>query len=134
MKAITVRQPWAWAIINAGKDIENRSWNTHFRGRVAIHAAQGMTRDEYERGYKFIKGIKPRAKIPAYEDLERGEIIGTVEIVDCVQDSSSPWFFGEYGFVLSRPRKLPEPIPCKGALSFWDVPQDIESLIKKVTR
>jgi ASCH domain-containing protein len=95
MKAITIRQPWAWAIINAGKDIENRDWNTHFRGRVAIHAAKGMTKGQYERGYRFIKGIKPRIKIPTYEDLERGEIIGTVEIVSCVQDSSSPWFFGE---------------------------------------
>jgi hypothetical protein len=43
MKAITVRQPWAWAIINAGKDIENRTWNTNFRGRVAIRAGMGMT-------------------------------------------------------------------------------------------
>jgi hypothetical protein len=132
MKAITVRQPWAWAIINAGKDIENRNWNTRIRGRVAIHAAQGMTREEYERGCKYIKRIRPKVKIPRYEDLERGEIIGTVEIVDCVQDYASPWFFGEYGFVLSRPKKLPEPIPCKGALNFWDVPKDIEPLIKKV--
>lgn len=93
-----------------------------------------MTRDEYELGYKSIKGIKPGVKIPAYEDLERGEIIGTVEIVDCVQDSSSPWFFGEYSFVLSCPKKLPEPMPCKGALSFWDLPKDVESLIKKVTQ
>jgi hypothetical protein len=131
MKAITVRQPWAWAIINAGKDIENRSWNTRIRGRVAIHAAQGMTREEYERGCKYIRKIRPKGKIPQYEDLERGEIVGTVEVIDCVRNSASPWFFGEYGFVLSHPKKLPEPIPCKGALSFWDVPKDIESLIKK---
>jgi hypothetical protein len=131
MKALTVRQPWAWAIINAKKDIENRNWNTHFRGMVAIHAAKGMTRNEYEQGCEFIKSIKPRIKIPAYEDLERGEIIGTVEIKDCVQDANSPWFGGEYGFVLSHPKKLPEPIPCKGALNFWNVPQYIESRIKK---
>lgn len=130
MKAITVRQPWAWAIINAGKNIENRSWNTHFRGTVAIHAAVGMTRNEYEQGCESIKS-KRRIKIPAYEELERGAIIGTVEIVDCVQDSDSRWFGGEYGFVLSRPKKLREPIPCKGALRFWNVPQDIESRIKK---
>jgi hypothetical protein len=134
MKALTVRQPWAWAIINVGKDIENRSWNTRIRGRIAIHAAQGMTREEYERGCTYIKRIKPRAKIPPYEDLERGEILGTVEIVDSIQDSGSPWFEGEYGFVLSHPKKLPEPIPCKGALNFWDVSKHIESLIKKASR
>jgi hypothetical protein len=131
MKAITIRQPWAWAILNAGKDIENRSWNTGFRGLVAIHAAKGMTKYEYEDGCEFIKSIKQRIKIPMYEDLERGAIIGVVEITDCVQDYPSPWFFGEYGFVLSHPRKLPKSISCKGALSFWDVPHHVEKLIKK---
>jgi hypothetical protein len=130
MKAITLRQPWAWAIINAGKDIENRNWKTHFRGKVAIHAAVGMTRDEYDRACEYIRGVNRRIRIPAYEELERGAIIGTVEIVDCVQNSDSPWFMGEYGFVLERPKGLPRPIPCKGALSFWDVPQHIEARIK----
>jgi hypothetical protein len=131
MKAITLRQPWAWAIINAGKDIENRNWKTHFRGRVAIHAALGMTRDEYEKAYRYMRNINRRIKIPAYAGLERGAIIGTVEIVDCVHDSNSLWFMGEYGFVLAHPKRLPEPIPCKGALSFWNVPEHIESLINK---
>jgi hypothetical protein len=131
MKAITLRQPWAWAIISAGKDIENRNWKTHFRGRVAIHAAVGMTRGEYDRACEYIRGVNRRIKVPAYEELERGAIIGTVEIVDCVPDSDSPWFMGKYGFVLARPRGLPEPIACKGALSFWDVPQNIEALTKK---
>lgn len=26
MYAISVRQPWAWAVFAAGKDVENRSW------------------------------------------------------------------------------------------------------------
>ena len=131
MKAITLRQPWAWAIINAGKDIENRNWKTHFRGRVAIHTAVGMTRGEYDRVCEYIRGVNGRIRIPAYEELERGAIVGTVEIVDCVQDSDSSWFMGEYGFVLARPKRLPKPIPCKGALSFWTVPQNIEARIKK---
>lgn len=132
MKAITIRQPWAWAILNAGKDIENRDWSTRIRGPVAIHAAKGMTRYEYEDGCEFIKSIKRRIKIPMYEELERGAIVGIAEIIDCVPDYPSPWFFGEYGFVLSHPKKLLKPIPCKGALSFWDVPDNIEQLLKKV--
>jgi hypothetical protein len=51
-----------------------------------------------------------------------------VEIVDCVSESSSPWFFGKYGFVLSNPRVLRNPIPCKGALGFFDVPYPIDSV------
>ena len=38
MKAISIQQPWAWAIIHAGMDVENRTWNTHYRGLLAIHA------------------------------------------------------------------------------------------------
>ncbi len=72
MKAITLRQPWAWAIINAGRDIENRNWKTHFRGRVAIHAAAGMTHSEYDRPCEYIRGVNREIRIPAYEALERG--------------------------------------------------------------
>ncbi|MEU0468957.1 ASCH domain-containing protein [Amycolatopsis sp. NPDC006131] len=39
MKAITVRQPWAWAIAKGYKPIENRTWSTDHRGLIAIHAA-----------------------------------------------------------------------------------------------
>ncbi|KXK11649.1 MAG: hypothetical protein UZ14_CFX002002691 [Chloroflexi bacterium OLB14] len=131
MKAITVRQPWAWAIIYAGKDVENRTWKTNIRGRVAIHASQAMTRAEYEEGCKSIRKRKPKIKIPAYEDMSLGAIVGTVEIVDCVEDSDSDWYTGYVGFVLKRPKKLQKAIKCKGALSFWDVPKNIEARIKR---
>ena len=51
--ALSVRQPWAWAIIHAGKDIENRSWATKFRGRVLIHASKGMTQEEFAGRFGF---------------------------------------------------------------------------------
>lgn len=38
MRAITVKQPWAWAIAHGGKSIENRSRGTTYRGPLAIHA------------------------------------------------------------------------------------------------
>jgi hypothetical protein len=48
LKAITVKPVWAWATIHAGKNIENRSWRTHIRGPVAIHASKNLGRSEYE--------------------------------------------------------------------------------------
>jgi len=132
MKAITIRQPWAWAIFHAGKDVENRSWKTVLRERVAIHAGAGMTRAEYEDGCKSILKRKPKLKIPAYEELVRGAIVGTVEIVDCVEKSNSSWHAKkQIGFVLAHPKKLSDPIAYKGTLKFWDVPKNIESRIKK---
>ncbi len=129
MKVLSVRQPWPWAIFHAGKDIENRDWSTNFRGTVAIHAAKGMTRDEYDSFYFMIRENselwKAAQGLPSFERLTRGAILGTVEIVDCVKTSDSPWFFGAFGFVLRNPRLLVEPIEWRGALGYWDVPTDI---------
>lgn len=115
MKALSIRQPWAWLILNAGKDIENRDWPTSFRGRFLVHASKGMTRDEYENAPIWI------VDLPDFDQLERGGIVGSVELVDCVRDSESEWFYGAYGFVLRDPKPLPF-IPYKGALGFFDVP------------
>ena len=38
MKAITIWQPWAELIARGVKLVENRTWRTHYRGPVAIHA------------------------------------------------------------------------------------------------
>lgn len=120
MKALTVRQPWCWAIFNAGKNIENRSWSTKVRGRVAIHAALGSDWSEYDFAERFMRDRIDDFVIPPIGELDRGAIIGTVEIVDCVKESSSPWFMGEYGFVLRNAEPLAKPIPCKGRLGFWE--------------
>lgn len=42
MKALSIRQPWAWAILHAGKRIENRDWaGCAFRGPLLLHASKG---------------------------------------------------------------------------------------------
>lgn len=121
--ALSIRQPWAWAIIHAGKDVENRSWRQpnpglKFRGRVAIHASSGMTQDEYN-------AVMPRSAppIPPAHMLTRGAIVGHVEIVDIIRDPNrkrinSEWFFGPVGLMLRNQTAI-EPIPCAGALGFF---------------
>lgn len=124
--ALSVRQPWAWAILAAGKDIENRDWSTRVRGRVLIHASKGMTQDEWADCFDTCRAASHLGKqeiarlFPGYKQLDRGGIVGSVEIVDCVERSDSPWFFGRYGFVLRHP--LPLPLrPLKGRLGFFEV-------------
>jgi len=118
---LSIRQPWAWLILYAGKDIENRDWSTKFRGRFLIHAGKGMTRAEYATAADFAASCGQR--VPEPEALQRGGIVGSVELVDCVTQSDSPWFVGEHGFVLRDPRPL-QFVPWKGQLSFFDVPRD----------
>jgi len=117
-KALSIRQPWAWLIVNGHKDIENRDWLTHFRGEVLIHAAKGMTRDEY--AFAFALAEENGVKLPPFGELERGGIVGRAEIVDCVDQDASPWFFGDFGFVLKNARPLPFR-PLKGRLGFFKV-------------
>ena len=129
---ISVRQPWAWLIIHAGKDIENRDWPTKVRGRVLIHASKGMTNHEFDDAMDFVAHIRISEKhnrgavsmlhtFPEVRSqLQRGGIIGSVDIVDCVSSSQSPWFQGRYGFVLANPKPLPFR-PCNGKLGFFRI-------------
>lgn len=123
---ISVRQPWAWLIINAGKDIENRDWSTKIRGRVLIHAAKGVGKEEWRQAWEWVRHRCPEAWAKGVADLkqpgtiERGGIVGSVEIVDCVERSASPWFAGRYGFVLRDPQPLPF-YPCRGQLGFFRI-------------
>lgn len=140
MLALSIRQPWAWLIVRPDipaehraaavarghiKPIENRSWPTRYRGRFAVHASKGMTRAEYSEAIDFAVhdiGI-PADQVPAFDDLQRGGIIGTAELVDCVAASPSPWFFGEFGFVLANAQPCAF-VPFKGRLGFFEVPDD----------
>lgn len=123
LPVISVRQPWAWLIINGGKDIENRNWSTKLRGRVLIHASKGCGRREWLEAWDVVRCISREAWAKGIKEIqtgtiERGGIIGSVEIVDCVNRSDSPWFFGQYGFVLRDPQPSPF-YRCNGALGFF---------------
>jgi hypothetical protein len=125
MKALTIQQPWAWAIIHAGKQIENRTWKTRHRGLLAIHASAKLNKHaEMPRGVRR----------PEEDELTPSAIIGVVELVDVVTESRSKWFEGPVGFVLAKPRALRNPIPCKGRLSMWEVPRRVVLKIEKELR
>lgn len=121
--ALAVRQPWAWAIIHAGKDLENREWKRwkadwKFHGRVAILASSGMTRAEYEDSRKFINSIATKV-CPLPHELIRGAVIGHVEITGNVWESQSPWFFGPGALTLRDPVAI-LPVPASGQLGFFE--------------
>lgn len=129
MKALSIRQPWAWLIVNGHKDIENRCWKSGFRGKILVHASKGRCRESYETAAKHCELASAMTsktiELPAFEDLERGGIVGTVEITGCVERSRSPWFLGEFGFTLENAKTLPFR-PYKGALGFFKV-EEVES-------
>lgn len=133
MKALSLRQPWAWLMIRPDitdpaeraaalarhhiKPIENRDWHTKVRGRVLVHASKNMTRDDYATAHAHASGLG--IELPPAKDLERGGIVGEFFITDCVLNDPSPWFFGEYGFKVENAKPLPF-TPCKGMLGFFE--------------
>lgn len=123
LRAISIRQPWAWLIVHGPKNFENREWATQnpgrkVRGRVLIHASQGMTWDEYYSG-RIVALDAEFTGLPPFEQLQRGGIVGVVELVDWLDYAprENPWAFTS-GFVLRHPQPLTF-IPCKGALGFF---------------
>ncbi len=134
MKVLSVRQPWAWALIFGGKEIENRFWKTKYRGLIAIHASKGMTCKEYELAKEYMLDIIPC--VPNFDELDRGAIIGTVNLVDITQNTGSPWFMGSqigdkqnYGGVVEKPNPR-LPVKFKGGLGLRDLPSWMDSLFE----
>lgn len=81
--ALSVRQPWAWAIVHGGKDVENRTTGAIRAGdmrpgRVCVHAALGMSRREY--GWGAWRLARHGGTAPRPDALIRGALIGVVEV------------------------------------------------------
>ena len=120
--ALSVRQPWAWAIIHGGKDVENRTAAAIRKGnmkpgRICIHASKTMTQGEYNTAAMNI-WLFTDAIAPPPDELIYGGIIGTVTVTGIVKESESCWFTGPPALVLQDPQPI-DPIPSPGALGYF---------------
>lgn len=116
--ALSIMQPWAALIVYGLKDIENRSWSTRFRGPVLIHAGKKRDGDAQDDVDGFLHPVTGESLPWDGLTFDTGGVVGVAEIVDCVSRSDSPWFVGEYGFLIRNARPLPFR-PCRGQLGFF---------------
>ena len=128
--ALTVRQPWSSAFfrrpVPLAKTVENRTWATSYRGRIAIHASLVVDRE----------GLKQIGSEGFEHDQDRGVILGTVELVDVHKAWSdgcrtwgcedSPWAQWPTAaaprvmhWMVEHPRQFVTPIRARGALQLW---------------
>ncbi|WP_289006101.1 ASCH domain-containing protein [uncultured Parabacteroides sp.] len=123
MKALSIKQPWASLIAHGIKDIENRTWRTNYRGCILIHASASysknfkvdFTDEQMKLSYSTI------AKECMLGNFPFGTIIGSVEVVDCVQNHPSIWAEKEvWNWVLANAVLYQTPILAKGKLSLWE--------------
>lgn len=141
MNCLTLTQPYATLIAIGAKKIETRSWWTGHRGPLAIHAAKGMPFDEAWFAMYQIDAIRDALSGAGYrclDDLERGAVVATCRLVDCVpttgieQTPAVDWLSdaelamgdlsdGRYAWLLADVRRLTDPIPARGGLGLWEV-------------
>lgn len=149
MKALTIKQPWAWAILRAGKNVENRTWGTVYRGPLLIHSSLKIDEDaladpRIRAAWLRVTGLPaPSRIIPGpgptrlghevslHGDPELGVAAGLATLVDvhpcgetCADVYCGPWGEVDYGtwhWILEDPQQLPAPIPVKGRLGLWTV-------------
>lgn len=135
VKAITVRQPWAWATAMGHKPIENRSWTTSYRGPLAIHAASRWD-DAGAASLQAIVRIMRQLRLPFPRTLaedkpysELGKVIAVGELTGiCTAGQRGepcgcgPWAQdGQAHWAVADVRRLAEPFPARGRLQLWDV-------------
>lgn len=123
MKVISIKQPWASLIAHGIKDIENRTWRTNYRGRILIHAGaskkEGWRLNDVQRFHLRRSGSSLCST--DFDKLPFGSIIGSVEIVDCVQAHSSVWAEKDvWNWVLANPVLYQVLVSAKGKLSLWE--------------
>jgi hypothetical protein len=140
VRAISLWQPWASAVVFGTKKIETRHWSTNYRGPLAIHAAKHLVQRElvmWLQMPEFIQALWPIAKDTrdVCELLDRmpfGAIVGTVELVDCVRVETlielgplenylGNYHPGRFGWILEKPIAFETPIPCVGRQGFFHV-------------
>ncbi len=151
MKALSIKQPYAWLICVGYKDIENRDWRIgrkpalggtfkdrglELPARVYVHA--GKTPDAMWPAMDLIKRLHGESDSAiiwknfvhytvsagqsiVFPSANKSLIIGEVDITGCVTESNSPWFVGKYGFTLANPKLYDKPIPYRGQLGFFEV-------------
>jgi hypothetical protein len=131
LRTLTVRQPWPWAMAHGGKDVENRTWNTAYRGALAIHAAARWDREEasvriYELTGAYVVKSVESAVFVVVDLVDVCTVRGSAGDCEC-----GPWAIpGQCHWRLANPRPLPEPVPCKGRLGLWSLPADVDAAVR----
>lgn len=134
MKALSINQPWAWLIVNGYKGVENRDWDTRYRGEFLIHAGKKIDHDCYD----FLEDMGIDIDVPPPNELPTGGIVGKARLINTVHirdkhlcaKLDKPWFVGAFGFMLDG-QETCELKPCKGALGFFDPDYNSQYVEKK---
>lgn len=122
MSCLSIREPWATLIVLGLKPVENRTWWSNHRGPLLIHASRTFEKDDWV----WIQNAFPIDAVKVMESLKTakfgsGEIIGSVNMIECVRIHPSPYFFGPFGFVFENAIRFDQFIPYRGQYGIFEV-------------
>jgi hypothetical protein len=132
MRAISLIQPWASLVVLGHKRYETRSWQTSHRGPLLIHASKKLPDSA-----KALVGLEPfRSCLASALPLPVGCILGAVHLIECQRAEEldgltdqerafGDFRLGRWARQLARPNPLVVPIPFRGCLGFFDVPESL---------
>ncbi|MBD2705374.1 ASCH domain-containing protein [Spirosoma sp. BT702] len=147
MTVISLYQPYATLVVLGLKQFETRSWDTHYRGILGIHATSTMP--AWCRNLCLQEPFRNRLSAHGFraDNLPLGKILGTVNLVDTQRtedwltekgediDNFVNWYeqylYGDYSdgrfaWEFQNSRLFDVPIPAKGSLGFWKFNLDNE--------
>lgn len=161
IRGLTVRQPWAFAIAHGSKRVENRPRVIRYRGQLAIHAGGYARWDRAGEASLLVRAAWRTwtAALPPMNvagplrqnalHIDFGAIVAVATVSGCHSTADkecgdgtggmcSPWaawtpFEDEPGYhwLLGDVQALPRPIPCKGKLGLWRLPEDVEKAVRE---
>lgn len=130
MKALTIHQPWAWAIAQGYKTIENRNWVTSYRGPLLIHA--GRSRKSIESGRRFLGRLG--IEMPDADQLAFGAIMAITRLKHCLELEAvieNPFAEGPICWVLEDVHAI-EPLPWPGEQGLFNVADEAVKKLRLV--
>jgi hypothetical protein len=143
LRAITLWQPYAWALVFAGKDVENRPRSLGVTGWVAVHVGLHWDSAYICEQLRAINAFHPLGGEPPdfgmgpILDRQLGHIIGLVRInrwLDRRDASPSPWLQPPPGVAAVITDRVPlrTPVLCREGFhrGAWRVPSDVEQAVR----
>jgi hypothetical protein len=143
MLALTLKHPWVWAILHAGKRVENRKWGLppeYLNRWILLHGGKsplGPARWEALRDYHSICNHQIITPSRLDATILPG-IRGAFKVSEVINKASahpmveSPWFHGPRGWVLSEVVRFPEAVDCRGNQGLWHVPATVAAEVERL--
>jgi len=141
-RALSIKQPWLFLILNGFKDMEIRTTNVKFRGVFGLHASKQFDHD----GYNYLKD-EYDGYFEAFSDdyFKKGGIVGVAKLWNVMKFKDKDQFHGFKGrhlndpewyskrmkaYVLQDIHEIKKTIPYKGQLGMFKLEEPLEVIIK----